>query len=460
MNWELLGIGAYVLGMLYVGYVVSRRIQNEADYFLAGRSLGPVLATFSIFATWFGAESCIGTSGKVYRDGLAGAHADPFGYAFCIVLMALFFARLLWSKQITTLPDLFRSRYSVLVERLTAFVMIPSSLIWAGAQIRAFGQIIHVTSNFPVNSAISGAAIVVIIYTMFGGLLADAYNDLIQGICIIVGLFLLLGVMLAKVGGPVEAYHIISNSGGLNFFHLTEQRWASRWEMWLVPVLGSLMSQELVSRVSASQSADVAVNSAWRAAGIYLLIGLVPVAIGLLGPHFHAGIAESDSIMPLLAKTHLNSFLYVIFVGAIVAAILSTVDSTLLTVSALLTHNLIMPQFPRMSERQKVLLARGGVMASGLIAFLIALSGVSVTEMVETASGLGGPMILVLVCFALFTQLGNHVSALACIGVSVVVWFSAHFLWDSEMPVIWTVVGGVAAYLATTPFEKKESSGQ
>jgi Na+/proline symporter len=79
MNWELFGISLYVLGMLVIGFYVSRRIKNDDDYFLAGRSLGPFLATFSIFATWFGAETCIGTAGAVYRSGLNSVHADPLG---------------------------------------------------------------------------------------------------------------------------------------------------------------------------------------------------------------------------------------------------------------------------------------------------------------------------------------------------------------------------------------------
>ena len=451
MNWELLGITVYVLGMLYVGYVVSKRIKTEDDYFLAGRSLGPGLATFSIFATWFGAESCIGTAGKVYRDGISGTHADPFGYGLCILLMTLIFSKILWNKKITTLPDLFRQRYSPGAERMAAFIMIPSSLIWAGAQIRAFGQIIHVTSNFPVTLAITIAAGVVILYTMFGGLLADAYNDLIQGIAIIVGLTILLVVLVLDLGGIGAAINAIKPES-LDFFKLEQGTWWQRWEMWLVPILGSLMSQELVSRVSASSSAEVAYRSGLKATAMYLAVGCIPVTVGLLAHVYHPGLSETDSVMPLLAKTHLHAFPYILFVGALVAAILSTVDSTLLTVSALITHNIVNPVFTKGGDRMKVLLARGGVVCSGLIAYSIAFSADSVTEMVETASGLGGPVILVLVSFALFTKVGNQVSAIIAMMTSIGTWFIAHFVWDVSAPVIMTVVMCFLSYVATLPF--------
>ncbi len=90
MNLELIGICIYVIFMIGIGFYFSRKITSDDDYFLAGRSLGPGLATFSIFATWFGAETCIGTAGAVYRNGLSGAHADPIGYAICLVIVGLF----------------------------------------------------------------------------------------------------------------------------------------------------------------------------------------------------------------------------------------------------------------------------------------------------------------------------------------------------------------------------------
>ncbi|RZI38555.1 sodium:solute symporter, partial [Herbaspirillum sp. HC18] len=59
---------------------MSRRMTGEADYILAGRRLGPALVTFSVFATYFGAEAIVATGGAVYDKGLSGALVDPFAY--------------------------------------------------------------------------------------------------------------------------------------------------------------------------------------------------------------------------------------------------------------------------------------------------------------------------------------------------------------------------------------------
>lgn len=456
MSYELIGISLYVGSMLVLGYYVSKRIKTDDDYFLAGRSLGPFLATFSIFATWFGAETCIGTAGAVYRHGLGSLHADPLGYAFCLFLMGIFFARILWNKKITTIPDLFRERFSPTTEKMCALILIPSSVVWAGAQIRAFGQILHTTTDFSVTFAITLAALVVIIYTVFGGLLADAYTDLIQGFALIIGLVFLFVVMVMDMGGPQAAFSSIDPSR-LSFSHPTDSPIShiGRLELWLVPILGSIMAQELVSRVVASRSGDVARNSALRASALYLVVGLIPAFIGLIGLNYLPNLKESETIMPLLAKSHLSPFFYIIFVGALVSAILSTVDSTLLSASALLSHNLIYPSVKNLTEKKKILIARGGVLLAGIVSYWIAFLSSSITDLVETASSLGGPSILVLTMVALYEKKGTHLNANIAVVVSLLSWGVSQFVWEIEFPILFTVGMCVLSYYGTLPLTGK-----
>jgi Na+/proline symporter len=83
MSLLLAGILAYVVGQLVVGFVVSRRVRSYDDYLLAGRRFGYSLGIFSTFATWFGAETCIGAAGAMYAVGLSAGSSDPFGYSIC-----------------------------------------------------------------------------------------------------------------------------------------------------------------------------------------------------------------------------------------------------------------------------------------------------------------------------------------------------------------------------------------
>jgi SSS family solute:Na+ symporter len=455
MSWELLGISLYVIGMIAMGFYFSKRIKTDDDYFLAGRNLGPWLTTFAIFATWFGAETCIGTAGAVYRGGLSGIHADPFGYTICLLIMGLFLAKALWNKKITTVPDLFRTRYSPATEKIAALIIIPGSIIWAGAQVRALGQIIHLTTDFGPMVAVTIAAAVVITYTMAGGMFADAYGDFVQGIGIIIGMLFLFFAVVYNAGGPITAFHSISpeklSFGGGKMMGLSL---LGKFELWLVPILGSVLSQELVSRVVASKSEKVAYQSTLRAAGIYFVIGLIPVFIGLVGYTYFPHLRESEMLLPLIAKQHLNSFGYVIFIGSLVAAILSTVDTTLLASSALLSHNIIYPAFPELPEKRKVLLARACTLFSGVFCYMIAYSSDSIMELIETASSLGGPSVLIVTLTALWEKRGTAFNAIFAMVMSVLTWAVGHVM-HLEFKVILTVVVCAVAYFGTLPFTRK-----
>jgi SSS family solute:Na+ symporter len=454
MDLEILGICLYVTGMLLLGSHVAKRIKTDEDYFLAGRSLGPTLATFSIFATWFGAETCIGTAGAVYENGLTTIHADPLGYTLCLGLMGLFFAKVLWRKKITTIPDLLRVRFSPTTEKIGALIMIPSSIIWAGAQIRALGQVLLSLTSLSPEFCVGLAALVVIVYTMSGGLLADAYADFIQGIAIIGGLIFLTVVLIMNSGGLSAFTQIPAQK----FIFSAPGSFISRLELWMVPILGSLMSQELVSRVVASRSEEVAFRSSFRAAGLYFFIGCLPVIIGLLSVNHLPGLKDAETLMPALARMHLNSFFYVLFVGALVSAILSTVDTTLLASSALFSSNLVYPFLNEKNPRRKVLIARGGTLASGVLAYLIAHSSESITGLVETAASLGGPSILIITIMALWEKRGSALSANLSLVSSVLIWALAHFVWEIDYPILLTVTFCVLIYLGTLPFLEKEKA--
>ena len=111
MSWALVGILGWLLLQLGIGVWASRKIKTEDDYLVAGRSLGYPMATATIFATWFGAETCIGAAGQAASEGLNGTVSDPFGYALCLLLMGAFLARPLWRRKLQTLGDLYRDRY-------------------------------------------------------------------------------------------------------------------------------------------------------------------------------------------------------------------------------------------------------------------------------------------------------------------------------------------------------------
>jgi Na+/proline symporter len=441
----LLGVVGYVLLQLLIGVVVSRRIKNEDDYLVAGRRMGYGLSTFSIFATWFGAEACADAAGEVYEGGLSWSSTEPYAYGVALALAGLLLAAPLWSKKLTTLADLFRTRYSSGVERCAALLLIPTSLFWAAAQIRVFGHVISGASELSELSGMAIAAAAVILYTSFGGMFADAVTDVVQGTALIVGLGFMLFAIVGEVGGAAAAIETV-DAERLRFSAAENAGWLQLVEDWSLPILGSLVAQELIARMSSARSGVVARRSAVAAGCAYALVGSIPVALGLLGPTLMPALEDPETLLPELARTHLSTLGFVLFAGALVSAILSTVDSALLVSSSLFSHNIVGRWRPAMDERSKLRVARACTVGFGVLSYVLATTPNSVGDLIDLTNGFGSAGVFVLLALGLFTRLGGPASALAALVAGSAV-FSAGYFLDWQYKYVLSVGAALASYL-------------
>jgi Na+/proline symporter len=176
----------------------------------------------------------------------------------------------------------------------------------------------------------------------------------------------------------------------------------------------------LVGRIIATRTPRVARASSLTAGVLYITVGVLPLLIGLSGSAFQFNIADAEQVVPLIARELMPTLVYAAFVGAIISAILSTVDSTLLTAAGIFSHNLVIPLARITVEQQKILVARSGVLLFGIIAYLLALSADGVFALVELASAFGSAGAFVAICFGLFTRFGGPHAALATIIVGAV----------------------------------------
>lgn len=443
----------YLAAQVIIGIWISRRIKTESDYYLGGRNVSLFLVTFSLFATWFGAETCLGSSGQVYTLGLSGSRADPFGFSLCLFLLGLLLAARLRRGEYVTLADYFRRRYGPIVETIAVWIMIPSSLIWGAAQLRAFGQIISATTSLPVKTTIILSALFVICYTFLGGLLGDIYTDLLQGIIVVAGLAMLLIAVLGKIPDLGSALAGIDPSR-LSFIGPGETI-LERLDRWMVPILGSLVTQETVARVLAAKSASVARKASYIACVMYLIVGSIPVFIGLLGPALLPGIADKEQFLIQLSQAILPRFLFIVFAGALISAILSTVDSILLAVSALLTHNLLIPFFAIRDEKARVILARLTVAGSGALASFIAIVGGGIYNLVLTASAFGTAGVLVITLAGFFTRAAGSLPAVSALVAGLVLNPLGQYVFHFEAPFLTAVLGAAMIFLAAEILQKK-----
>jgi SSS family transporter len=464
-------ITLYVVAQMGIGLYMARNVKSETDFYVAGRSLGPVVATFSVFATWFGAETIIGSSAAIAKDGLSGARAEPFGYAICLVGMAFFIAGQFRARGYVTLADFFRDRFDVRSETATAAITALVSIIWAAAQLLALAALLKAALGLPPAVTLFVAAGIVLLYTSFGGIMGDVYTDLLQGIVLIVSLFLIFFGVAAALGGfPAMIGSIKPEQLSL----LGEgETWLDRIDAWAIPILGSLVTQEAIGRFLSTRTAQTARQACFGAAGLYLAIGMIPVMIGLAGAHVPLSGGEGDDFLPALAKQLLPPWLFIVLSGALLSAILSTVDSNIISVSSLVSVNLLAKTREKISERGRLIMARAITALAAIAALIVALSGESIYDLIQLSSALGQAGILIAVLFGLYSRFGSGNAAfgaiLTCMGVN----FYTMALWPLTQPkgadgeaaafsggFLLSTVISLLAYIVIALWERRYGTGQ
>src|SRR6266481_730768 len=194
----------YLVVTIAIGLWAAKRVHNSRDYVVAGRSLPLYMNTATVFATWFGAETVLSVSAEFAKSGLGGIIADPFGSSFCLVIVALFFARAFYRMDLLTIGDFYRKRYGRAMEFGTSVIIAISYLGGTAAQLTALGLVFSTLTNGAISLQtgiiISGG--VVLAYTVWGGMWSVAMTDLFQSVMILVGLGLVAWVVGDMAGGP------------------------------------------------------------------------------------------------------------------------------------------------------------------------------------------------------------------------------------------------------------------
>jgi Na+/proline symporter len=450
MNAILFAILGYVGLQFLIGIWVSRRMTSDTDYILAGRSLGVPLVMFSVFATFFGSEAITASAAAVYDKGLSGAVVDPLAYAAALIIVGVFFAARLRAKEVTTFADIFHNRFSPGVEKLVVLMLLPGSLFWAAAQIRVFGVVLNANAGVGLAVALLLAATVVALYSVVGGLMADAVTDTLQAVVVIVGL-IILGVIIAGQGGAGFA----AMPAERMIFRSADTSWLQLLEKIAVPVCGTIVAVELISRFLGAKTPAVAATGTMAGGGMYLLLGLIPIYLGLVGPTLLPDLTDTEELVPKLAEKFLPPMLHVIFVGAIISAVLSTVHATLHAPAAQISHNILLRLRPGMEPRSRLWTVRASVAALSVVAYLLAAQSESIKELVETASAFGSAGVFVTMMFALFTRYGGAASAYAAMAVGLLVWGWCKYVYDVDTPFLAAVALSTLAYVVTAEIEQR-----
>jgi len=388
----------YLAISISVGLWAATRVRNSRDYVVAGRRLPLYINMATVFATWFGAETVLSVSATFAKDGLGGVVADPFGSSFCLVFVALFFARTFYRMDLLTIGDFYRKRYDKPVEVITSLAITASYLGWTSAQLTALGLALSVLSQgaISLNQGIMLGTAVVLVYTFWGGMWSVALTDLFQSAIIILGLLVIAWLVGDIAGGTGKVVAAAAAAGKFEFWPAGgAKEWLAFVAAWLTLALGSIPQQDVFQRVTSARNEGTAVRGTLLGGLLYFIFAFVPIFIAYAAVMIDPAVTmlfksedarEVQRILPELILNRTPVWAQALFFGALLSAILSTASGALLAPTALFTENALKPFFPGMNDRRFLVTMRTVLVVFCVAALLFALNSRSTMyEMVQNA---------------------------------------------------------------------------
>src|SRR5687767_15644534 len=428
-------VAAYLLVTIAIGLWAAKRVHNARDYVVAGRSLPLYMSAATVFATWFGAETVLSVSATFAKDGLGGIVADPFGASFCLVFVALFFARAFYRMDLLTIGDYYRKRYNKTVEVITSVAITASYLGWTSAQLTALGLVFWVLSGgaISLNTGILIGAAIVVVYTIFGGMWSVALTDLFQSVVILLGLTAVAWLVGDMAGGPAKVIAAASEAGKFEFWPKAgAKEWLAFLAAWMTLAIGSIPQQDVFQRVTSAKDEKTAVRGTLIGAAVYFCFAFVPIFIAfaalVIDPGYEKLFAAEDAreiqrILPDLILERTPVWAQVLFFGALLSAILSTASGALMAPTALFTENVVRPFAPKLGDTQFLLLLRVVLVVFTLAALLFALNSRSTMyEMVQNAYKVTLVSCIVPLAAGIYWKRASNAGALLAVVLGLASW--------------------------------------
>ncbi len=442
----------YILLSVGVGLLASTRVHNAKDFAVAGRRLPLPVVMATVFATWFGAESIFGISGTFLKEGLGGVVADPFGSSMCLILAGILFSRYLYKLNIITLGDFYRMRYNRSVEVLTTLCIVVSYLGWVAAQVKALGLLFFAVTDGAVGVEIGMVlgTVLVLTYTVYGGMFSVAILDFVQMIVMLGGLLFIAWLASGKVtGGAAAVFDHARAAGKFGFFPPADPwLWLTFVGTGITMMFGSIPQQDVFQRVTSAKSANIALWGSVAGASLYFCFTFVPMFIAysatMIDPAVFGELLQNNAelIVPTLVKSYTPVFAQVLFYGAVLSAIMSTASATLLAPSVTFSENIVRGMVPGLGDKQFLRVMRLSLLTFACMVLAFALySDASIFKMVESAYKITLAGAFVPLVFGILWRRSTTQGALAAIFGGLTAWILVELLIGDGSPVPPQLIG-------------------
>ncbi len=430
----------YLILMLSIGVYAYLRTKNSTDYFLGGRSLGPWPAAISAGASDMSGWLLLGLPGYAYAAGIESCWI-AIGLLVGNWLNWLIAAKRLRTYSITTdsitIPEFLSRRFndsSNLIQTISAVFILLFFLFYTSSGLVAGGKLFETVFGLDYSTAVIIWTICVVSYTLFGGFLAVAWTDLVQGLLMAAALLVVPVAMMQGDFSDIEHSLSAINPELLTLWNGVDGKPLSAIAIisLLAWGLGYFGQPHILARFQATRSNKDLTSARRIAIGWTTLSMAGAISVGLIGliyvtNHPVVSLEDGEKIFMLLVNAAFHPVIAGILLAAILAAIMSTADSQLLVSSSALAEDFYKQVVKRNATSEEVVrVGRIGVMVISITALVLAMTpDSSVLGLVSYAwAGFGAAFGPVLV-LSLYWSRMNRNGALAGIvvgGVTIVVW--------------------------------------
>jgi high affinity choline transporter 7 len=378
-------LGTYASGL--------KKTETSTDIMLAGRNIPLWIAIFTMSATWVGGGYINGTAEYTYDTsyGLMWVQA-PWGYALSLILGGLLFARKMRRFEYKTMLDPLKQRFGTKMSMVLFLPALLGEVFWTAAILTALGATFSTVLGLDIQTSIILSAIIAITYTAIGGLWAVALTDVVQLAILLLGLAIVIPFALSAVGGWDNVWELYQQKmGGLASFIPSKKvlgdYYLNWWDFALLLIFGGIPWQVYFQRVLASKNEKTAVRLSIVAGVVCFFAAIPAILIGIIGsavPSWESvgatsAPANSALILPYVVRYLTPAAVATVGLGAIAAAVMSSVDSSILSASSMASWNIYRPLVkPNISNKNLGKVIKKSIWIIGISATLLALKITSV----------------------------------------------------------------------------------
>jgi len=362
-------LAAYFAFVLLAGLAFSRKMKSLEDFFLASRGLSAGLVFLSLTASWFGATSILVSTDEAMKAGLGAFWIMGAPAVLTVLLLAVFLARPLQRLPIMTIPDLVELRYGRPVRHLASGLIIWYMVLLAASQMVALGQFLRLFLGISYVAGLGLATAVVLVYSMTGGLRSVVFTDIVQFVLLVAG----TGGLVVWLGGGGKAAavaDIATRAGKEGYFDLFHN-FGENGLIALSFILAWTISPIALQRIQAARGVREARKGLFAAAGMLFLLYASVTFVGMAALPLFSGQPFAHPLISEIIVSKAGLWFGGILFMAVLAAVLSTLDTAINTGALSLNRDVFNQLFPS-SRLSPVAAGRLATLFVGLLAFFVA----------------------------------------------------------------------------------------